>query len=148
MQLRRMRGRLLLSPCMTFSQALSVNSLRWRIRDERAGNTSSLGPRDPKRFGPAKQWGLGTRQGRLNPHTAFPLSSYSFFPKWIFLITRPLYRPYSRYAPSLHTLKDWWDKSNVTWFLRGQITDKIANRRNRGRVYCRQQEMKTFSSWR
>ena len=28
-------------------------------------------------------------------------------------------RPYSRYPPSLHTLKDWWDKGNVTWFLEG-----------------------------
>ena len=26
--------------------------------------------------------------------------------------------------PSLHTLKDWWDKSNVTWFLRGQTSEK------------------------
>ena len=39
-------------PCTAFSQSLSVNSLRWRIRGERAGNifTFSLGPRDPKRF--------------------------------------------------------------------------------------------------
>ena len=28
----------LLSPCTAFSQAFSVNSLRWRIRGERAGN--------------------------------------------------------------------------------------------------------------
>ena len=26
--------------------------------------------------------------------------------------------------PSLHTLKDWWENSNVTWFLRGQTNDK------------------------
>ena len=25
--------------------------------------------------------------------------------------------------PSLHTLKDWWDKSNVTWSLRGQTSE-------------------------
>ena len=25
-------------------------------------------------------------------------------------------RPYSRCPPSLHALKDWWDKSDVTWF--------------------------------
>ena len=44
------------SPCTAFSQAFSVNSLRWRIRGERAGKalTSSLGPRDPKRFGRAE----------------------------------------------------------------------------------------------
>ena len=41
------------SPCTAFSQALSVNSLRWRIRVERAQNTFSLGPRDSKRFGRA-----------------------------------------------------------------------------------------------
>ena len=46
--------------CTAFSQFLSVNSLRWRIRGERAGNKSSLGPRDPKRFGRAEYWGLGT----------------------------------------------------------------------------------------
>ena len=26
--------------------------------------------------------------------------------------------------PPLHTLKDWWDKSNVTWSLRGQASEK------------------------
>ena len=31
-------------------------------------------------------------------------------------------RPYSRYPPSSHALKDSWDKSNVTWFLRGQTS--------------------------
>ena len=33
-------------------------------------------------------------------------------------------RPHSWHPPSLHTLKDWWDKSNVTWFLRGQTSKK------------------------
>ena len=33
-------------------------------------------------------------------------------------------RPYSRCPPSLHALRDWWDKSNVTWFLRGQTSEK------------------------
>ena len=50
------------SPCTVFSQSLSVNSFRWRIQDERAGNTFSHGPRDPKRFGREEKWGLGTRQ--------------------------------------------------------------------------------------
>ena len=52
------------SPCTAFSQSLSVNSFRWRIRGERAGNglTFSLGPRDQKRFGREEKWGLGTRQ--------------------------------------------------------------------------------------
>ena len=29
-----------------------------------------------------------------------------------------------RYLTSLHAFKDWWDKSNVTWFLRGQTSEK------------------------
>ena len=35
-------------------------------------------------------------------------------------------RSYSRYSPSLHALKDWWDKNNVTWFLRRQTSDTIC----------------------
>ena len=27
---------------------------------------------------------------------------------------------------SLHALKDWWDKSNVRWFLREQTSDKVC----------------------
>ena len=52
------------SPCKAFSQSLSVNSFRWRIRGERAGNALkfSRGPRDQKRFGREEKWGLGTRQ--------------------------------------------------------------------------------------
>ena len=53
---------LLSSPCTAFSQSLSVNSFQWRIRDERAGNTFSHGPRDLKHFGREEKWGLGTRQ--------------------------------------------------------------------------------------
>ena len=34
-------------------------------------------------------------------------------------------RPYSQHLPSLLALKDWWDKSNGTWFLRGQTSYKI-----------------------
>ena len=65
------------SPGTTFSQSLSVNLFRWRIRGERAGNalTFSHGPRGPQRFGRAEKWGLGTRQTptklqirRLLPH--------------------------------------------------------------------------------
>ena len=36
-------------------------------------------------------------------------------------------RPYSRYSPSLHVLYDSWDKSNVTWYFRGEISDKICH---------------------
>ena len=45
-----------LSPRTAFSPAFSVKTLRWRIRDERAGKglTSSLGPHDPKRIGRVK----------------------------------------------------------------------------------------------
>ena len=28
----------------------------------------------------------------------------------------------SRYTPTVHALEVWWDKSNVTWFLRGQTS--------------------------
>ena len=44
-------------------------------------------------------------------------------------------RPYSRYPPSLHLLKARWDRSDVTWFLRGQTSDKSDNKRNRSHVY-------------
>ena len=44
-------------------------------------------------------------------------------------------RPYSRYQPSLHLLKARRDRSDVTWFLRGQTSDKSANTRNRSHVY-------------
>ena len=32
-------------------------------------------------------------------------------------------RPYSRCPPSLHALRDWWHKSNVMGFLRGQTSN-------------------------
>ena len=32
---------------------------------------------------------------------------------------------YSRCSPSLHGLKDWWDNSDVTWFLGGHTSDKF-----------------------
>ena len=59
--------RFLPSPCTAFSQSFSVNSFRWRIRGERAGNafTFSHGPRDPKRFAREEKWGLGTRQASV-----------------------------------------------------------------------------------
>ena len=44
-------------------------------------------------------------------------------------------RPYSRYPPSLHLLKARWDRSDVTWFLWGQTSDKSANTRNGSHVY-------------
>ena len=34
-------------------------------------------------------------------------------------------RLHSRYPPSLHALKDWWDESDVTWLLMGQTSDKF-----------------------
>ena len=37
-----------------------------------------------------------------------------------------IYRPHSRYQLFLHAHKDWWDKCNVTWFLRAQTSDKIC----------------------
>ena len=30
-------------------------------------------------------------------------------------------RPYLRCPPSLHALKDWWDKNNVTWHFRKRV---------------------------
>ena len=41
------------------------------------------------------------------------------------VITQAHNKPYSWYPPSLHALKDLWDKSSVTWFLRGQTNAKI-----------------------
>ena len=35
-------------------------------------------------------------------------------------------RPYSRHPPSLQALKDWWESSDVTWFLRGQTKHEIC----------------------
>jgi len=37
-----------------------------------------------------------------------------------------IYRPHWRCQLSLHAQKDWSDKCNVTWFLRGQTSDKIC----------------------
>ena len=34
-------------------------------------------------------------------------------------------RPCSRFSPSLHELKVWWDKSDVTLLLRGQTSDNL-----------------------
>ena len=53
-----------------------------------------------------------------------------FWPVWSFWLVGPKCPfpfhliHYSRYPPSLHVLNDWWEKSNVTWFLRGQTNDK------------------------
>ena len=35
-------------------------------------------------------------------------------------------RPYSRYPPTMHALYEWWEKSNVTWYFRGQTKNKIC----------------------
>ena len=37
-------------------------------------------------------------------------------------------RPYSQYPLSLYALKDWWNKRNVTWFLRGKHVKKLSIR--------------------
>ena len=34
---------------------------------------------------------------------------------------------FSPFSPSLHMLYNSWDKSNVTWYFRGQTSDKVAN---------------------
>ena len=48
------------------------------------------------------------------------------------LVQRSTNRPHSRYSPSSHALiKDLRDKSNVTWFLRGQTSDKINRYKKR-----------------
>ena len=43
-------------------------------------------------------------------------------------------RPYSLRLPSLQALKDWWDKSDVTWFLRGKQVINFSNTTNCSRV--------------
>ena len=37
-------------------------------------------------------------------------------------------------VPAIFPRVDWWDKSNVTWFLMGQTSDKIRQYKNHGRV--------------
>ena len=40
------------------------------------------------------------------------------------------------YPPSLHALKDWWDKSDVMWFLRGQTSDNFFQcKKSRSRFF-------------
>ena len=58
-------------------------------------------------------------------------------------------RPYSRYPPSLHALKDKRGKSNVTWFLRGQTSDKIfqCTKTEVEFVNCRHRTNKNFLIW-
>ena len=34
---------------------------------------------------------------------------------------------FSPFSPSLHMFYNSWDKSNVTWYFRGQTSDKVAN---------------------
>ena len=34
---------------------------------------------------------------------------------------------FSPFSPSLHMFYNSWDKSNVTWYIRGQTSDKVAN---------------------
>ena len=34
---------------------------------------------------------------------------------------------FSPFSPSLHMLYNSWDKSNVTWYFRGQTSDKVVN---------------------
>ena len=47
-------------------------------------------------------------------------------------VQRSTDRPHSRYSPSSHApIKDLRDKSNVTWFLRGQTSDKINRYKKR-----------------
>ena len=55
------------------------------------------------KYGRVSLWGKGQRKTEPRPN-----------------------RSYSRYSPSLHALKDWWDKNNVTWFLRRQTNNKIC----------------------
>ena len=49
-------------------------------------------------------------------------------------------RPYSRHPPSLHAPKDWWDKSNVTWFFNWQTSGKGCQEINVEFAYSRQQK--------
>ena len=60
-------------------------------------------------------------------------------------------RPYSRYSSSLHAVKVWWDKSDVTWLLRGQTSDKFFQYKKSRAVefvYSWQQKMNNFLYWR
>ena len=58
-------------------------------------------------------------------------------------------RPYLRFLPSLHALKDWKEKSNVTRFLKGQTSHKISQLIQEIAaefVYSEPQKMKHFTS--
>ena len=56
--------------------------------------------------------------------------------------------PNWRYPPCLHAFKNWWDKRNVAWFLRRQISDKNlhaqyqTNGCKKGRI-----ELTTLGCW-
>ena len=39
----------------------------------------------------------------------------------------------NRAPPTLHAPEDWWDKSNVTWFLRGQNSLRASSPGSSGR---------------
>ena len=52
-------------------------------------------------------------------------------------------RPYSRYPPSLYALKDWWNKSNVTWNSRGGQMINLAHTSNCGRMFLFSQNEST-----
>ena len=58
-------------------------------------------------------------------------------------------RPYLRFLPSLHALKDWKEKRNVTRFLKGQTSHKISQliqEITAAFVYSERQKMKHFTS--
>ena len=83
-----------------------------------------------------KTRGASAAQARLGVNYAIDAKTIYLGP--LPCLWKKISRPYLRYPPSLHAPKDWWDKYDITWFLRwgggGGTSDKIC------------QEQKTRSS--
>ena len=80
-----------------------------------------------------KTRGVSAAQARLGVNYAIDAKTIYLGP--LPCLWKKISRPYLRYPPSLHAPKDWWDKYDITWFLRGgEQVIKSAKNRKRGRV--------------
>ena len=83
-----------------------------------------------------KTRGASAAQARLGVNYAIDAKTIYLGP--LPCLWKKISRPYLRYPPSLHAPKDWWDKYDITWFLRGggggEQVIKSAKNRKRGRV--------------
>ena len=83
-----------------------------------------------------KTRGVSAAQARVGVNYAIDAKTIYLGP--LPCLWKKISRPYLQYPPSLHALKDWWDKYDITWFLRGgaggEQVIKSAKNRKRGRV--------------